>query len=65
MVVTRNAILLFVALSPEPNKAVLIIIHVWYLALLPHIMTDTLCHMVLRRIVEVCEKIKDKPLTFL
>lgn len=65
MVVARNAILLFVALSLEPDEAVPIMIHVWYSALLPHIMIDTLCHVVLGRIVEVCEKIKDKPSTSL
>ena len=65
MVVTRNAILLFVALSLKPDEEVPIMIHVWYSALLPHLMTDTLCHVVLGRIVEVCEKIKDKPSTSL
>ncbi|CZR56251.1 uncharacterized protein PAC_06139 [Phialocephala subalpina] len=65
MVVARNAILLFVALSLEPDEAVTIMIHVWYSALLPHVMTDTLCHVALGRIFEVCEKIKDKPSTSL
>ena len=65
MIVARNAILLFVALSLEPDEAVPIMIHVWYSALLPHVMIDTLCHVVLERIVEVCEKIKDKPSTSL
>ena len=61
MVVARNAILLFVALSLEPDEAVPIMIHVWYSALLPHVIIDALWHVVLGRIVEVCEKIKDKP----
>lgn len=61
MVVARNAILLLVALSLEPEEAVPIMIHLWYSALVPHIMIDTLCHIALGRIVEVCEKIKDKP----
>lgn len=65
MVVARNAILLFAALSLEPDEAVPIMIHVWYSALLPHVMIDTLWHVVLGRIVEVCEKIKDKPSTSL
>ena len=65
MVVARNAILLFVALSLEPNKAAMIMIHLWYSALLPHVMVETLCNEVLGRIVDVCEKIKDKPSTSL
>jgi len=65
MVVARNAILLFVALSLEPDEAVPIMIHVWYSALLPPIMIDTLRRVALDRIVEVCEKIKDKPPTSL
>jgi hypothetical protein len=60
MVVTRNTILLFVALSLEPEEAVAILIHVWYSALVPHIMKDTLSNVALGRIVEVCEKIKYK-----
>lgn len=65
MVVARNAILLFVALSLEPDEAVPIMIHLWYSALLPHIMIDTLCHVVLGPIAAVCEKIKNKPSTSL
>lgn len=61
MVVARNAILLFIALSLEPEEASTMIIHVWYSALLEHAMVDTLRHVALGRIVEVCEKIKDKP----
>ena len=60
IVVARNAILLFVALSLEPDEAVPIIIYIWYSALLLHVIIDTLCHVVLGRVVEVCEKIKDK-----
>ena len=45
MVVARNAILLLVALGLEPGEAVAIMIHVWYSALLPHVMIDTLGHM--------------------
>jgi hypothetical protein len=45
IVVAYNAILLFVALSLEPEEAVTILIHVWYSALLPHDMIDTLRHM--------------------
>jgi hypothetical protein len=65
MVVARNAILLFVALSLEPEEAVAVLIHVWYSALLAHVMIDTLRHVALGRIVEVCEKIKFKPSTSL
>ena len=65
MVVARNAILLFVALSLEPEEAVTIMIHVWYSALLADFMISTLCHVALGRIVEVCEKIKGKPSTSL
>ena len=61
MVVARNAILLFVALSLEPDEAVPIMIHLWYSALLPEVMIETLWHVVLGPIVETCEKIKDKP----
>jgi len=63
MVVARNAILLLVALSLETDDAVMTMIHVWYSALLPHVMIDTLWHAVLGRIVDVCEKIKNKPST--
>ena len=61
MVVARNAILLFVALSLEPEEVVTILMHVWYSALLTHVMMGTLCHMALGRIAEVCENIKYKP----
>lgn len=65
MVVARNIILLFVALSLEPDEAVPIMIHVWYSALLAPVMIATLRQVALGRIVEVCEKIKDKPSTSL
>ena len=65
MVVAYNAILLFVTLSHKPDKTVLITIHVWYSALLPRIIIDTLYYVILGCIVEVCEKIKDKPSTSL
>ena len=65
IVVTRNAILLFIALSLEPEEAVMIMIHMWYLVLLVDFIIDTLCHMALGRIIEVCEKIKGRPLTSL
>ncbi|KAL2037200.1 hypothetical protein N7G274_010063 [Stereocaulon virgatum] len=65
MVVARSAILLFVALSLEPDEAVPIMIHIWYSALLPNVMIDALWHVVLGHFVEVCEKIKDKPSTSL
>ncbi|KAH8681939.1 hypothetical protein BX600DRAFT_429841 [Xylariales sp. PMI_506] len=63
MVVARNIILLFLALSleVEAEEAAEIMIHVWYSALLPSSMVDKLRHAALRRIVDVCEKINDKP----
>jgi hypothetical protein len=61
MVVARNAILLFVALSLEPEEAVAIMIYVWYSALLIDFMIDTLYYVALGRIIEVYEKIKGKP----
>jgi hypothetical protein len=65
MVVARNAILLLIALSFEANEAVITMMHVWYSALLPHIIGETLCGVAMGRIVEVCDKIKDKPSTSL
>jgi hypothetical protein len=65
MVITRNAILLFIVLSLEPKEVVTIIIHVWYLALLADFIIDTLCHVALGRIIKVYEKIKGKPSTSL
>jgi hypothetical protein len=65
IVVARNAILLFIALSLEPEEAVTTMIHVWYSALLEHAMIDTLRHVALGHIIEVCEKIKGKPSTSL
>jgi hypothetical protein len=65
IVVARNTILLFVALSLKPEEAVTIIIYMWYSALLAYIIIDTLYHMALGRIIKVCEKIKGKPSTSL
>jgi hypothetical protein len=64
-VVARNAILLFIALSLEPNEAAIIMLHLWYSALLLRVMVETLSHVVLGRIVDVCENIKKKPSTSL
>ena len=64
IIVARDAILLLIALGLEP-EAVPIMIHVWYSALLAPVMVDTLRHVALERIVEVCEKIKHKPSTSL
>ena len=61
MVVARNAILLFIALSLKPEEALAIMIHIWYLVLLIDFIIDTLCHVALGRIIEVYEKIKGKP----
>jgi Domain of unknown function (DUF4470) len=65
MVVARNAILLLVALSLEPDEAVPMMIHLWYSALLPAVMMEILRKIALRPISEVCEKIKEKPSTSL
>ncbi|KAJ4353166.1 hypothetical protein N0V95_003595 [Ascochyta clinopodiicola] len=65
MIVARNTILLFVALSLEANDAVSIMMHLWYSALLPRVMVETLVGVVLGPIAQVCEKIKDKPTTSL
>jgi hypothetical protein len=40
-------------------------VHLWYSALLPRVMVETLSHVVPGRIVDVCEKIKGKPSTSL
>lgn len=61
MVVARNAILLPTALSLQTDDAVMVMIHVWYSALLPQVMMNTLGKVVLVRVLEVCEKIKHKP----
>jgi hypothetical protein len=44
MIVARNTLLLFVALSFEPDEAVTIMIYMWYSVLLPYVMINTLCH---------------------
>lgn len=61
-VVARNTMLLFIALILEPNEAAVIMIHVWYSALLPRVMVETVRNVAQGRINDVCEKkIKDKP----
>lgn len=65
MIVARNVVLLFVALSFEPDLAAAMMIHIWYSALLPHDMLDSLRQVMLGKVVEVCDKIKNKPLAFL
>ncbi|KAH6612355.1 hypothetical protein C7974DRAFT_466782 [Boeremia exigua] len=52
MIVARNAILLFVALSLEANDAVPIMMHLWYSALLPRVMVETLVGVVLGPIAQ-------------
>lgn len=54
------------ALSLESGEAVMIMmIPVWYSALLPRVMLNVLQDVVLTRVNEVCEKIKDKAPTSL
>lgn len=60
-IVARNVILLLVALSFSPAKAVPIMIHIWYSALIPKAFYDDLRASVLPLFVDVCAKIKAKP----
>jgi hypothetical protein len=60
-VVARNIILLLVAMHLDPDIAVPIMLHVWYSALLPSTMVETLQRQILPHIEDVCRKIKDKP----
>lgn len=59
-IVARNAIMLLVALHYDPEVAVPMIIHIWYSALLPSGMVQSLQFDILPMIEEVCGKIKSK-----
>ncbi|KAF1362388.1 hypothetical protein EJ07DRAFT_174795 [Lizonia empirigonia] len=59
-IVARNAIMLLVALHYDPEVAVPMIIHIWYSALLPSGMVQSLQSDILPMIEEVCGKIKSK-----
>ena len=64
-VVARNVIILLSALQLDPGVNVPIMIHLWYSALIPAIMLETLQKEVLPYIKDVCAKIKDKLATSL
>ncbi|KAL5119566.1 hypothetical protein ACEQ8H_002412 [Pleosporales sp. CAS-2024a] len=59
-VVARNVIILLSALHYEPGIGAAIMIHLWYSALIPAIMLETLQEEILPYIEDVCTKIKDK-----
>lgn len=59
-IVARNAIMLLVALHYEPEVAVPMIIHIWYSALLPSQMVQSLQANILPLIEDVCGKIANK-----
>ena len=59
-VVARNVILLLSALHFDPGVSVPMMIHLWYSALIPAIMLETLQREVLPYIEDVCAKVKDK-----
>ncbi|KAF2281297.1 uncharacterized protein EI97DRAFT_25631 [Westerdykella ornata] len=60
-VVARNAILLLLALRLDPEASAPMMIHLWYSALIPAIMLDTLQREILPYIENVCAKVNDKP----
>ncbi|KAJ4365875.1 hypothetical protein N0V83_008497 [Neocucurbitaria cava] len=60
-IVARNAIMLMIALRFPPKAAVPMIIHLWYSALLPAVMVDTIQSDILPLFQDVCSKIEDKP----
>jgi hypothetical protein len=59
-VVARNVIILLSALHFDPGAGAPIMIHLWYSALIPAIMLETLQREILPYIQDVCAKIKDK-----
>ncbi len=60
-IVSRNAILLLTALHFDPDTAAIIMLHLWYSALLPGRMLHQLREFILPLIQEVCIKIEAKP----
>jgi hypothetical protein len=60
IIVARNAVMLLVALHLDPETVVPMIIHLWYSALLPSAMMQTLESSILPLVQDVCDKIKDK-----
>ena len=59
--VSRNAILLLTALHFDPDTAAIIMLHLWYSALLPGRILRQLRESILPLIQEVCIKIQAKP----
>ncbi len=60
-IVSRNAILLLTALHFDPNTAAILMLHLWYSALLPGWILDQLREFILPLIQDVCTKIEAKP----
>ncbi|KAF1998521.1 hypothetical protein P154DRAFT_495217 [Amniculicola lignicola CBS 123094] len=59
-VVARNVILLLSALHFDPGVSAPVMIHLWYSALIPAIMLETLQREILPYIEDVCAKVKGK-----
>ncbi|KAF1994316.1 hypothetical protein P154DRAFT_586027 [Amniculicola lignicola CBS 123094] len=60
-VVARNIMLLLVAFHFEPDAAVPIMIHLWYSALLPAVMLETLQDPILPYIEKMCDALAHLP----
>ena len=60
-IVARNAILLLIALHFSPEEATPMMLHMWYSALVPAQMLESLRDNVLPLIQDVCNKIQAKP----
>lgn len=60
-IVSRNVILLLTALRFDPDTAAIIMLHLWYSALLPGRILHQLRESILPLIQEVCMKIQAKP----
>jgi hypothetical protein len=60
-IVARNAILLLAALHFDPEMATVIMIHIWYSALIPARVLQLLQDNILPLIKDVCSKIQSKP----
>ena len=60
-IVARNAILLLIALHFSPKEATPMMLHIWYSALVPAQMLESLRDNILPLIQEVCNKIQAKP----
>jgi hypothetical protein len=60
-IVARNAILLLTALHFDPETATPIMLHIWYSALIPARVLQSLQVNILPLIEDVCAKIQSKP----